>query len=350
MSGYEVCERLRKTYSLMELPILMLTAKTQVQDKITAFEVGANDYLTKPCDKKELLSRVKTLAKLKWMNEELTTLNKELEDKVKERTKALEKVNKNLSQTNKTLLEMAESRRNLLANIAHELGTPVTLLHSYVQALQEGLVTGEDEFYRKLVEDKIKVLDRLIDDLSDLSRLEAGSAILDLQSCDLYTWLTNIYSKLAFDVQTYGRKFHKQQLMFSKDMFNCTIDTERMTQVFTNIISNAVKNTSPENGEISINVDVNDERDTVIISIKDNGKGIDDDMLPYIFDRFYKQQYSSQAGKEQVGSGLGLAIVKEIIQGHHGKVWVESEVNVGSTFYISLPIKDNYVQYKQEAK
>src|SRR5690625_3686415 len=91
VAGFDVCERLRKSHSLLELPILMLTAKDQLQDKIIAFEAGANDYLTKPCHKDELISRVRTLAHLKWMNEELEMLNVELEDKVEQRTEALDR-------------------------------------------------------------------------------------------------------------------------------------------------------------------------------------------------------------------------------------------------------------------
>src|SRR5690625_936022 len=119
LSGYEVCQRLRKQYSLTELPILMLTAKNQIRDKITSFEVGANDYLTKPCDKQELLSRVSTLIRLKNLNQQLIELNHELEQKVKERTHALEGANKELTLMNENLNKMAESRRQLLANISH---------------------------------------------------------------------------------------------------------------------------------------------------------------------------------------------------------------------------------------
>ena len=109
MSGYEVCQRLRKKYSLMELPILMLTAKSQVRDKITSFEVGANDYLAKPCDKQELLSRVKTLIRLRSLNQKLITMNLQLEEKVKERTQALEVANDDLTKMNDDLITMAKS-------------------------------------------------------------------------------------------------------------------------------------------------------------------------------------------------------------------------------------------------
>src|SRR5699024_5583790 len=104
------------------------------------FEIGANDYLAKPCEKKELLSRVKTLIQLGRMNRELMDINELLETKVMERTRKLQEVNQDLTEVNKDLLEMAKSRRDLLANIAHELGTPVTLIHGYVQSVQKGLI------------------------------------------------------------------------------------------------------------------------------------------------------------------------------------------------------------------
>lgn len=336
MSGYEVCKQLRQTYSLLDLPILMLTAKSQVHDKIMAFEVGANDYVTTPCDKEELLSRVRTLAQLKSMNDELTKMNVKLEAKVKERTKALELTNEDLSEKNKSLIELANSRRNLLANIAHDLGTPIMLLHSYIQALHGGLITGDDEYYHKLVDDKVKVLNRLINDLADLSYLEAGRTSLNIQTLDLSSWLERTYQKLALEVHTYGRNFEVDAVDVLESHYYCSIDLERMDQVFTNIISNAVKHTSQE-GIIKMETVLNNEKDALIIGFHDNGVGISKEMLPYIFKRFYQQQ--SETGlKKSEGIGIGLAIVKEIIHGHQGEVWAESKENNGSIFYISLPI------------
>ena len=125
MPGYEVCHKLRESYSLMDLPILMLTAKNQVQDKMLSFEAGANDYLVKPCDRQELLARVKTLVQVKKLNEQLVQMNLHLEDKVKERTAKLNVAHENLQ-------KMLEQRRQLLADIDHELWTPVTLIRNYI--------------------------------------------------------------------------------------------------------------------------------------------------------------------------------------------------------------------------
>ncbi|HIW34068.1 MAG TPA: response regulator [Candidatus Paenibacillus intestinavium] len=338
MSGYEVCQLLRKNYSLMELPILMLTAKNQVRDRITAFEVGANDYLLKPCDKQELLSRVKTLVRLRSLNQKLITLNLELEEKVQERTQALEVANIDLTQMNEDLIAMADSRRHLLANIAHELGTPITLIHSYVQALQAGLVGSDDAYFSNLVHDKMNILSRLISDLSDLSKLEAGQSNLNLQNINLDTWLGQIYRKFELEVTQYGRFIELTNIINDSKHFSCFIDIGRMDQVFSNLISNAVKNTPEGTGKVSIQVEVNKIDKEIIIQVKDNGYGIREDKLPFIFDRFYKAS-ASTAAVEQTGTGLGLAIVKEIVHAHEGRVWVGSDCNEGCIFYVALPVR-----------
>lgn len=340
LSGYEVCEQLRETYSLLELPILMLTAKDRIEDKILAFSVGANDYVTTPCDKEELLARVETLIRLKTMNDEVRGLNIELEQKVMERTKELKLVNTDLQYTNDSLLKMAASRRNLLANIAHELGTPVMLLHSYMQALEAGILSEKDEKkYRQTVDQNIKILNRLIDDLADLSHLEEGSTSLSFQSIQVKEWLESLYEKITIDLQSYDREFNREEPTFATDAYTCVLDRERMNQVVGNVLSNAVKHTSEQDGMITLSSHLYEDASMMVIQISDNGIGIEQNQLPYLFDRFY-QPKPVDASKEKVGSGIGLAIVKEIVEGHHGKVWATSIVGKGSTFYIALPITE----------
>jgi len=340
LSGYEVCQRLRKQYSLTELPILMLTAKNQVRDKITSFEVGANDYLAKPCDKQELLSRVKTLIQLTRLNQELIQMNRFLEVRVEERTMALQKVNQHLSKANENLRKMAQSRRELLANIAHELGTPVTLIQSYVQAVQEGLITIDQSRYLEMVYHKVKLLTRLINDLSDLSKLEAGRISLSQENIHLDKWIEQICNKIELDIIQGGRKFShsitEHSIFFAE--FICYIDIERMDQVFSNLVWNAIKHTHPTEGEIEMVISVEESTSEIILKILDNGEGIDEKVLPYIFDRFYKAT-TSFTQDDIEGTGLGLTIAKEIILAHKGRIWAESRKNEGSSFNIALPIQ-----------
>ncbi|WP_099157553.1 ATP-binding protein [Virgibacillus ndiopensis] len=337
MSGIDVCLELRKDYTLMELPILMLTAKNQVHDKVTSFQVGANDYLVKPCEKQELLARVKTLIQLKRINQELLHINALLEKKVQDRTHKLQTANERLEKVNDDLSQMEQSRRLLLANIAHDLGTPVTVIHGYVQGVKEGLIPTNDSHYLGMVRDKIKLLNRLINDLFELSKIRPGQISLNRKEVDLGQWITEICSKFGLEITQTGRHFelakpNKSQLR----NFACYLDTDRMDQVFSNLVWNAIKHT-PADGEISITAKLDKKSNTIIMAVRDNGHGMSDDVRPYIFNRFYKAATPSKETK--VGSmGLGLAIVKEITLSHEGDVWATSKLNKGSTFFIRLPV------------
>ena len=338
MSGFEVCQHVRMKFSLMELPIIMLTAKNQVQDITASFEVGANDYLTKPCDKEELLARVKTLVRLRSLNAELLAMNQQLEKKVQERTQALVSANQELKKMNEELVAMTKSRRLLLANIAHELSNPVTFIYAYLQALQNGDILTDDSFYRNLVVDKIKVLNRLIDDLSDLSKLEAGQTNFEFRLAELDSWVKELKKNIEFSV-TRGNRTYKEKIKNFQALksYLCLIDIERMDQVFLNLIHNAIKHTSSADGTITFAAEVDETAREIIFQIQDNGSGIKKENLPHIFERFYRVD-ASDIKSEDTGTGLGLAIVKEIVNSHKGKIWVESKFQKGTTFYISLSI------------
>lgn len=325
ISGYDICKELRQTYSLMELPILMLTAKDQLRDKTLAFDAGANDYLVKPTDKQELLSRVNTLLEVKSLDEELRQINLHLEEKVSERTRDLQEAHEDLQ-------DMEASRRQLLANIAHELGNPIALINNYIQSLQQGIIDINDKHYEKLVKDKINMLDRLIEDLYDLSVVEAKDVNFNYQKIRLHDWLNNVYQRCELIVQQENRQFVHHPLPATVDNFITLVDVDRMDQVFLNLISNAVKNTNAENGTIEIQTELSTSNG-LLIKVIDNGKGINKDSLPFLFERFFKNYEGSKRGL-----GLGLAIVKQIVQTHGGKIWAESTEGKGATFILSLPI------------
>ena len=331
MSGYEVCQWIRKRYSLMELPIIMLTAKNQTTDKITSFEMGANDYLAKPCEKAELISRVKTLIQLRRLNGQLQEMNRNLENKVAERTLQLQKTNEHLQQ-------VTESRQQMLANIAHEIGTPVTLIHGFVQGIQHGIITIEQPRYLEMVNDKVKILSRLINDLSDLSKLEAGKINLIQDEVKMSDCLLDMFRKLKLEASEAGRSLN---LVTDEEDIKamglvCYIDVDRMEQVFTNLVWNAIKHTSEDRGKIEMSVVVDEKNKEITIGVHDQGLGIAKEDLPFIFDRFYKVTASSD--DDEKGTGLGLAITKEIVETHGGRVSVKSEEGEGANFYVTLPI------------
>src|SRR5690625_4233368 len=242
---------------------------------------------------------------------------------------------------NENLIQLAESRRHLLANIAHELGTPVTIVKSYIQAVQEGLISKTDSFYIRMLGDKVHLLDRLIEDLFDLSKLEAGQLTLKLNEIKVNQLTEGLSKKLEINVIQNGRKFLQPDFNTNcLRSYHCIADKDRIDQVFSNLVWNAIKHTNKSNGTISFQAKVQEEANEVIYEVADNGSGISAEELPYIFERFYKATMKV-SGNEVDGSGLGLAIVKEIVEVHGGRIWVESVLHEGSKFYVALP-----VQYK----
>lgn len=345
MSGYEVCSLLRQKYTLTELPILMLTAKNQLQDKLTSFAVGANDYLTKPCYKEELLSRVKTLLTLQNVLKEMSLLNESLEEKVKDRTAALKTSNMNLEKANRDLQKMEKARSQLYSNITHELGTPITLIQSYIQAVNAGVIEENNPRYLKMIHDKLVLLERLASDLFEVSKLNSGHIRFHFKLVDLNESLTHIVQSLEIDIEQMGRQFLHANVVdndAARDL-SLLIDNQRMQQVFSNIIWNAIKYTSEEEGKIEMSINFTESiidkevESKIIICLTDNGKGIEEKHLPYIFDSFY-QASTKFLSPDIKGTGLGLAIAKEIIEAHNGRIWVESVVDEGSNFYIELPL------------
>ncbi len=370
-TGYEVSKLLREHYSLTELPILIVTARMQIEDVVMAFQAGANDYLSKPCHKEELITRVKTLLTLKeamncvveqkeelrLVNEELTKLNQDLETRVKDRTEALER-------KTETVLKLEASRRNLLSNISHELGTPMTSIQGYVKAMMDGLIQPDDRRYLDLVYGKIMFIDRLIQDLYDLSKLEARQVSFHWSELTIRQLMMQLLHKFELDVTGHGLNFSLKS-SFSHEyelMDTVKVDIDRIQQVLTNLIANAIRYTH-EDGEISIELkgihSLPEQTDEaayeevaattstqhskqnrfILVRVRDNGEGIEPDELPFIFDRFYR---GGQTRGDQVkNTGLGLAISKEIVEYHKGSIWAESVVDEGSSFYFTLPLKND---------
>lgn len=346
MAGDELCRRIRVNATLTELPILMLSDKEGVREKTNAFSAGANDYLVKPCDVEEFLMRVETLATLRSMTQEITNLNFFLERNVKERTMALEITNMNLLTVNDEIQEVEKSRNEMLSAISHELGTPITLIHSYIQAVKESLIEENNPRYLDMIHKKLLLLERLTEDLVELSKYKSGNMTLRFAELKLDEWLERIAASMEADLAQSGRRFRFERPSGKERPadWRLLVDVDRVDQVFSNLLWNAVKHTSPEEGRITLSASIRasanilDETEAdgeLIIRVEDNGCGIQKEALPHIFDRFFKIDESIH----YKGSGLGLAIAKEIIQSHKGEIWAESEEGAGSTFIIALPLR-----------
>lgn len=248
------------------------------------------------------------------------------------------------------LFRMEKSRYELISNVSHELRTPITLIQGYIEAILDGVITNSNDFkkYLKLIHNRVLGLSRLINDLFQLTQLESKAIDFQLYEIPIHPFIHQIYHKYELDVKNAGLNFELHLPSQQDNSITATIDTDRIEQVFSNLIFNAIKHT-PTGGTIILyynivpypnNPDLIDEDHSynpsheVIIHIQDNGLGILSEDLPFLFDRFYKGN-QPQLSK---GRGLGLSIAKEIVVYHSGRIWATNNQDKGSTFSFSLPL------------
>lgn len=275
------------------------------------------------------------------LSNDLARLNASLEEKVKIRTEQLERMNYFLEKVNKDLSTMEESRRRLLSNISHELGTPLTSIQGYVKAMLDEVVPKDDPKYLQLIHDKAVVLQRIIRDLYELTKLEAGQISFHFREVLLDDFVDQLYEKYAVDIGKKGFRFEMQRNVPSIEntVLVVQIDPIRIEQVVANLVMNAAKFT-PVGGTIRLVIELlphSTDTGEIMIGVQDNGIGINEEDLKYIFDRFYKGTGSRKLGSD--GVGLGLAISKEIVQCHHGTIEAISKEGVGSLFRFTLPVQ-----------
>ncbi|MBP1154447.1 MULTISPECIES: ATP-binding protein [unclassified Paenibacillus] len=278
-----------------------------------------------------------------YMNEEklsaaLTELNSSLHDKIKSRTSDLEQANEALKQKNDELSRLENSRSHLLSNVSHDLGTPLTTIQCYVEAIMDGMVDTEEQKarYLQIIHSKVVGMDRLIEDLFHLSQLEARQVVFKKKPMRTDHLTELLYTRYELDTRNAGLhyKLNLKRASDGQGMFSIIeVDLERMHQVFGNLIHNSIKFT-PEGG--SIDVEMIDDGHCMLCRISDSGHGINPADLPYVFDRFYTNNKSRNL--ETGGKGLGLSISKEIVEYHGGRIWVESSgQGKGTVISFSLP-------------
>lgn len=227
------------------------------------------------------------------------------------------------------------SRREFVSNVSHELRTPITTIKSYTETILESpdIPPETRNNFLNVVLKESDRMTRLVYDLLELSRLENDKQSMPKEIFDLKELMTYITDKLSFEADTYN---HKIELSFAGDLSRFYGNKDRIEQVITNIITNAIKYTPP--GGL-IKVSAGKVYNSIYIKVKDNGIGIPEDDLPHIFERFYRvdKARSRQSG----GTGLGLAIANEIVQAHGGKMKVKSKQGEGTEFIITFSCKED---------
>jgi signal transduction histidine kinase len=230
-----------------------------------------------------------------------------------------------------TLSHDRELRQNMVADIAHELRTPLSVLQANIEAMQDG-VLGVSTESLAILHQETSMLARLIDDLRTLSLAESGQLEFHPRNTDLKKLSSRIMEVMRLQ---FSSKDINLELEVSDSPTEAFVDPDRIEQVIRNLLSNAYRYT-PEGGSVTLKL-ITDDGD-VVASVTDTGMGIPPEDLPYIFERFYRVDRSRT--RRTGGSGIGLAIVKQLVEAMGGRVWATSEARKGSTFLFRLPSSD----------
>jgi signal transduction histidine kinase len=229
---------------------------------------------------------------------------------------------------------LLQSRRELVASVSHELRTPIATMRATIESARsgqaEGALPSPLQHDLEIVEGEVLRLQRLIDDLFTLSRLEVDGLALDCQPADVIPVVRRMVDALAPLAWNSGRVELVSKL--PEGLLQADIDAERLEQVLANLLRNAIRHTPP--GGI-VAVVVREELNSVAVDVHDTGEGIDPEDLPQIWERFYRGE--SSRDRDRGGAGLGLALVKEMTEAMGGSVSVESEAGQGSRFTVQLP-------------
>lgn len=325
MNGFELAALIKRRKKTENIPIVFLTAMyTNEEFRKRGFEIGAVDYLAKPIDEYQLINRINVYLKI---IEKERTMNLVLEQKVNEQVKELKKAKEIAEQLN-------EAKSTFIANMSHELRTPLNILLSTTQLINLYL-NKEDALDKEKIKNKINVqvqncyrLLRLVNNLIDITKIDAGFFNLRLSKCNIVEIIEKITMSVVEYVENKGLNLIFDTDVEEKIMY-CDLDS--IERVMLNLLSNAVKYTS-QGGTIFVYI--KDLESTIQISVRDTGIGIPEDKLNLIFERF--KQVDNLLTRQCEGSGIGLSLVKSLVEMHDGKVCVTSQCGKGTEFIIEL--------------
>lgn len=305
IDGYEVCEKLKEDEETAEIPVIFITARTQTDDIVKGFKAGGVDYITKPFNTEELLLRVKTQL--------------------------------DLVDSKKQLIELNATKDMFFRIISHDLRGPISILLSFTGLMVnhiDRLSTEEMKDYLSQLNKKTAVASKLLENLLLWARSQSGEIEHNPEEIPLAELINEQAELFNSDLQ------NKQIEFTSQIEENCLIyaDKNMINTVLRNLCSNAIKFT-PEKGKISVKCQPSNNH--FEISVIDNGVGIKPEHIDKIFriDKYY----STKGTANEKGSGLGLILCKEFVEKNGGKIWVDSNVQTGSsfTFTVSKPISNS---------
>jgi len=226
-----------------------------------------------------------------------------------------------------------QSQRDFVANVSHELKTPLTSIQGFAQAILDGTADTREARAQaaQIIYDESAYMIRMVLDLLDLARLDAGTVDLRMESVDVGALMNSMVEKFSLQAREAGVVLETEA---QPGLPPATADGDRLAQVLTNLVDNALKHT-PAGGQVTLQSQL--VQTEIIISVADTGVGIPALAIPHLFERFYQADPSRPGGKKH-GAGLGLAIAHEIIAAHGGRITLRSREGQGTTFFVHLPL------------
>lgn len=315
MDGFEVLEYMAQQPELATIPVIVVSADTQIDSAIRCIELGAEDYLTKPPNQTLLRTRVNTSLRKKFMHDQEQAHQAEIE-RMYEAIKAA-----NMAKT------------EFIAMAAHELRNPIAQINTTNALLSRvGPLNDTQEQLLEKVNFSLERMKALIVDLDDISRLEVGNMRLELHPLDLRELIFKIVESLEHDLIAHE---HVLEIDVPDTLPLILADRDRMIQVLTNLLGNAVKYT-PDNGVITVTAVYSKQHQSVHVTIQDTGLGIQQDEQQQIFSKFFRSDDTDVRARP--GTGLGLFITKSLIEKQNGHIWFDSKYGEGTTFHFTLPV------------
>ncbi|MEM9159235.1 MAG: hybrid sensor histidine kinase/response regulator [Verrucomicrobiota bacterium] len=307
MDGLEVCEKLKENPDTADIPVIFLTASSELEHLLTAFELGAMDYITKPFYAPELLARVKTQIELKYSREALL-------------------------QANTRLKELNNEKNEFMGIASHDLKSPLTSILGISQLIQASPDMSHEDIMKWVgkVEDQSQRMVYIIKNLLDANRLDRGEMRMNISIVSINSMVDEVISQLESSALN-----KEQELEFEcgAGQLPIRVDQNLMLQVLENLISNAIKYSPPGK---TILIKTYSDLGKVIMEVSDEGPGLSREDQAQLFKRFARLTPEPTGGEHS--SGLGLSIVKRLVEGMGGEVWFRSELGKGSTFGVTFKL------------
>jgi signal transduction histidine kinase len=329
LNGYEVCSKLKASSFTKDIPIIFISALNEVFDKVKAFEVGGVDYITKPFQAQEVLARVEHQLHIRRLTQQLLEQNALLQQEVHRREIAEAEVRKSLSKEQ----ELNQLKSYFVSMVSHEFRNPLTTILGFAELIRDfdqQLTSEKRQAYLRQIQESARRMTALLNDVLSIGQAEAGKLEFNPEPLDVEEFCRDLVEeiKLGNSVQ------HIITFSRPSQLTKACMDKNLLRQILTNLLSNAIKY-SPEGSAVTFDLICQDEK--AIFHIKDEGIGISPEDQQRLFESF---QRGSNVGKIS-GTGLGLTIVKKAVDLHGGQIAVKSEIGVGTTFSVAIPLNNS---------